>query len=310
MTQESEVATSVLGQFAVNCSHIGGNQCFVPTNAVQQFVEQCRSGKLIMAHGEVFGPSPGKVPVLAMLSEDVYRSVVELANRADLGVVEFVSAAMMAMLSGEQAIEKLAMAIQSRGVDLPAPGVEDVDQKEWSFQGNYGEPVAREPGVDAEPKPAKPLPGNIQPQIAVAIPGADGKPELVSSEQESSQQGSFGRLKDVLGFIHSKKEGPVEIWVGFHREDKVELCITYKKDGYNIKTAFDGELDESFSKAIDRIDCWSNVAFSPKIPAGSTAGANVAVQILDFDSTQGKYRVKVGEAVILLDPEAVGKVAV
>jgi hypothetical protein len=280
MSEEQSVAENVLSAFEVKCQHINGNVCFVPTNAVQSFVDQCTAGRLVLAHGEVYRPAGDDVPVVAMVQSGVYDRLLSIASRKNLTVQELLGACVSSLLTDDSIIPASSMDV-------------DDDNDVWT-EGEEGPPPAWD--------------------FSYGKPSEEKSPDIQHQESFPSyqdlRQDVLSNLSSTVSEIHKKKEGPIEIWVGLHDPGEVSLNLKYPSDGFQVKDNWEGAINDCFSELVKRLEKWSSVAFAPKLEQGDEARAKLGVEIVKFDKDRGQYEARIGEAVVWLDPEAVERISV
>jgi hypothetical protein len=323
MSNEEEVVQDVLDEFSVQCQHIGGNTCFVPTEAVRRFVDVCHHNGMILAHGDVHVPKDGHSPVLSMVSNEVFAALSSMAGRANLSVSDLASACISSVLTNGDVVAKIASAVSNRDPmdsvpapgethnDLPPPGStytpateSNIPPDPWAFKMDYGEPTEKSEEFEYEPRPPKPLPVESIPGLSPSLLlGAQGTPTGRATDEFNSD--ILPRLRGLVDTLHSKKSSDLSISLGFNEIDQVDLDIRYPEQGFAIHEVYHGDFDKAILSAADRIEKWGSVAFSPKLEEGEAVSAKVAIEIIKFDATKGKYQAKVGDTVIWIDPEVV-----
>jgi hypothetical protein len=278
--EERDVAENVLSAFEVQCQHINNEVCFVPTNAVQRFVDQCTEGKLVLAHGEVYRPEGDDIPVVAMVQSGVYDRLLTVASRNNLTVQELIGSCISSLLGDESIIKSASAEELEEESDVWMEG-EDSPPEPWNF---YGTPSEEKNPV-------------IQHQ--------ENYPTYNELRQDS-----ISKLNSVMSEIHRRREGSIEVWVGLHDTDELSLNLKYPHDGFSVKDKWTGPIGDCFSSLVERLEKWSAVAFAPKLEEGEEVQAKMDVEIVGFNRERGQYEARLGNATVWLDPEAVERISV
>lgn len=236
--------------------------------------------------------SEGRIPLVLMLEEGLYNQLMRISHRKNLTPQQFMEIYLSMLLDeddGEEGdIEKLAEDVS----DLE----EDENIEDWSVGSDLPPPVS-----DGEP--VEGFYGDVSEE--------DNAIEKHKKRIVRYTSSTVDELESVLEKIHEKKSSDINLSISFDKEGEVRLNINYPEDGMTldeIYTYSEDGLNSAFRESIARLSKWEDLAFGPKLEEGTNVMASIDAKVLEFDKTIGKYKVRLGEGLIIdVGPEDLDK---
>lgn len=281
--EQIEFPSNVIDQYGDSCELGNGEHCFGPSLAIQKFVADCKKKNIAIADGEAYKVEDGKRPIVIVLGSKTYERLCDVAITKNLSPQQFLEV-YTELLMDEENEDELEEDLEKVASNDSTFGVPET----W---GDSDEP----PPVDSSLFDEEPVNHQAKEPTKRRI----SRPGL----------NIFSDLSEVLHRIHKHVDDTFRLWIGMHKSDEVQMNIEYPTEGVKIKTSSSGKMHECLEKHIDKLNKWESIMFGPKLEEGTEVKANIGAEILGFDKSIGKYKVKLGENIIVdIDPEDISSI--